>query len=199
MDHAIGVRVGDRLRDLYEVRYEPQPVVEVGATIDDLVERCTGDELHRIERFAIGPVAGLVHRNDARVLQPGGDAHFACEPPSEAAVTREQLLECDAPAEPSVVGNEDAPHAAACELAAHGVRSARNLRQLAWHEPPAIGSHASVGGRNRRADPDLRATIDRRIVARATIDRRIVARATIDRRVERSSAVDRRTECVVRR
>ena len=69
MDHAAVVRVRHRLGEVHEVRHEAQAIVEIAASLDDLLERLPLHEAHRVERLAVGPAPRLVDRDDAGVLQ----------------------------------------------------------------------------------------------------------------------------------
>lgn len=95
-----------------------------------------GDEGHDIEwgSFAIGILdhPGRQHRNDVRVLEPGGMLHLA--PESLAAAPRHEIgrknLDDDFPLEQSVVRDEDARHAPGRKLAGYDQAFAQPLLEV---------------------------------------------------------------------
>src|SRR5262249_8216610 len=101
-----------------EVRDERDAVGEPRALGDDVGERAALDELHREEWLAVGPPAGLVERDDRRVLEARGDAGLADEAGERAGLVAQEDVDGDAAAVAAVPGVEDAAHAAARELAA---------------------------------------------------------------------------------
>ena len=130
VDDALAVGVRDRLRHREQVGQEREPSRQVRRRADERVERAARDELHRVERRAVGPAAGLVDRDDRGVLEPRGDERLAHEARRLRSGPGLQLLERDGAAEPQVARREDAAHAAARELALDRVGVARHERQL---------------------------------------------------------------------
>ena len=112
VDDALAVRVGDRLGHREHVRQEGHALVEAALLLDELLERPPRDQLHRVVRIARRPAAGLVHRDDARVLQPGGDERLAHEPGLGRRRALQELLDGDRPAKQAVMGPDHAAEAA---------------------------------------------------------------------------------------
>src|SRR5262249_25331908 len=69
----------DRLAHRQHVGDERQPLVERGAFAEHLLQRSPRDQLHHVERLAVGEAADLVNRHDAGVLEPRGDLRLALE------------------------------------------------------------------------------------------------------------------------
>ncbi len=94
-------------------------------------QRLALDERHRVEGQAVR-VAGGEHRDDVRLLQRGDRPDLALEPLGAEPlreVGREHLHD-DLALEPLLLGDEDAAHAAAAELALEAVGVAERLLEL---------------------------------------------------------------------
>ena len=87
-----GVRAVERVGDLREDPQRPSGVQL--APDDQVLERCTPDELHRDEQ-AVLALPRLVHRDDVRMVHRALDARLVAEALTEAGVGgklgREQL------------------------------------------------------------------------------------------------------------
>jgi hypothetical protein len=119
MDHALAVRVADRVRDRDHVREQRDPIAQAVVLRHQLLERAALDELHHVVRIAVGPTTGLVNRHDAGVLEPRGDQRLAHEPRLVRVVAAEQLLYRDRAAEPAIDRAHDPSQSAArvlCDL-----------------------------------------------------------------------------------
>jgi hypothetical protein len=79
VDDVAVVRVGDGVGHGDDVMEEAGAFLDGGSLGDQIAQRAASDELHGIERRAIGPAAGLVNRDDARMLEARGDERFAGE------------------------------------------------------------------------------------------------------------------------
>src|SRR3712207_9391057 len=96
---------------------------DLPALLEDLAERPTGDVLHDDERLHVAAVggqllAGVVDRDDVRVVQPGRRLRLAAEPRLEGRVGREvgaEPLDRDRAAQPEVGGTADLGHPAPAE------------------------------------------------------------------------------------
>ena len=125
VDHLVRVGVGDRLTNGFERGHEAPPFGgEVGAILQQLVERSALDELHRQERAAVRQRAEVVHGRDGRVLELTRDAGFVGESPGgpgRRPVLVEQDLDRHLPSEGGVGGAVDDAHAAAGDLVAQQV------------------------------------------------------------------------------
>jgi hypothetical protein len=117
VDDVAAVGVGDGIGDGDDVVEQADALVDGGALGDELAERAAGDELHGIERGAVGPAAGLVDRDDAGVLEARGDEGLAEEADLADVGARDELLDRDVAAELAVVDAGDAAEAAAAVLA----------------------------------------------------------------------------------
>ena len=117
VDDPLAVRVRDRVARGGEARNDREPVLELRRLGDHLVERPARHQLHREERLAGRPAAGLVDRHDAGVLQARGDQRLALEPRDLVAGRIEQLTSARPAAEPAILGGDDLAHAAARDLA----------------------------------------------------------------------------------
>jgi hypothetical protein len=117
VDDALAVRIRDRIGDGDDVVEHADPLVDRRARREQVAQRTAGDELHGIERGAVGPTTRLVDRHDARVLEARRDQCFAQKANLAEIATREQLLDRDLAAEIAVVGAEHAADAAAAMLA----------------------------------------------------------------------------------
>src|SRR5262249_26024458 len=73
VDDVAVVCVGDGVGHGDDVMKEAEALLDGGSFDDQLAERAARDQLHRIERRAVGPAAGLVNGDDARVLEARGD------------------------------------------------------------------------------------------------------------------------------
>ena len=117
VDDVAAVGVGDGVGDGDDVVEQADALVDGGALGDQLAQRAAGDELHGVERGAVGPAAGLVDRDDAGVLEARGDQGLAQEADLADVAARDQLLDRDVAAEVEVVGARHAAEAAATVLA----------------------------------------------------------------------------------
>ncbi|MDB4962626.1 MAG: hypothetical protein JWP01_2625 [Myxococcales bacterium] len=95
MDHAALVRVGDSVDRRQHRGQQRQALAQSARARDQLVERTAADPAHDIERTAVGRRAGVIERDDRRVLEPCGDLDLADEPPRDARSLRQDLLERD--------------------------------------------------------------------------------------------------------
>ena len=119
MDDAALVRVRDRVRRGDDVRQQREPIGELAALADELLERPPRHLAHHVERRAVRRRAGVVHRHDRRMLEPRGDPDLALEPRHRLGIERQRLLERDGAAEHGIGRLDDAAHAAARDLGAH--------------------------------------------------------------------------------
>jgi hypothetical protein len=118
VDDAAAVRVRDGLRHVDDVGQEREALGERALARDGLLERSARDELHRVEDLPARPPRGVVERDDGRVLELRRDQRLAEEAGlGVAAAAVEQLLERHRPAEPPIGRAQDAPEAAARDLA----------------------------------------------------------------------------------
>jgi hypothetical protein len=115
VDHAARVRVADRLAHRLHLGDQREPLGERLRGAQDLEERAPLDQLHGVERLARGPAAGLVDRDDPRVLQARGDQRLAHE--ARLLAGAEELLDRHLAPEARVLGAHDLPDAAATDLA----------------------------------------------------------------------------------
>src|SRR5262249_48158426 len=76
-----------------------------------------GDELHGVERRAVGPAAGFIDRDDAGMLEARGDQRLAQEADLADVIARDQLLDGDVASEVDVVRARHAAQATAAVLA----------------------------------------------------------------------------------
>jgi hypothetical protein len=67
------VRVRDGVRDRGNIGHQRESVGDGRPFGDERLEGAPGDELHCIERRSVGPTPGLVNRDDAGMLESGGD------------------------------------------------------------------------------------------------------------------------------
>jgi hypothetical protein len=130
VDDLAAVRVGDRVGHGDHVVQEIDALLDGGALADQVAQRPAGHQLHRVERRAVGPAAGLVHGDDAGVLEPRGDQDLALEPRLVDVAARQQLLDRDVAAELAIVGARHPAEAAAAVLAEELVALAVALRDL---------------------------------------------------------------------
>jgi hypothetical protein len=127
---AGAVRVGERARDVardaHRVRHR-QPAL----AREPRAEALTLDERHRVEEHAAVELTRGEERDDVRVLEPRREADLALEPLGGerlGEVGVEHLHHHLAP-ERRLVGDEDAAHPAAAELALDGVGGAERPLQ----------------------------------------------------------------------
>jgi hypothetical protein len=114
---ALGVSVRDGVCHRDEVRQQGEPRLEARTASNERIERAALDELHGVERQAVGPEAGLVDGDDGGVLEARRDERLAHEPPARARTgLGVQLLHRHHSAEPPVAGQQDATHPAPGEL-----------------------------------------------------------------------------------
>ncbi|MCY1061701.1 hypothetical protein [Nannocystis sp. SCPEA4] len=131
MDDLLAVRVGDGLGGGEDVRQQGQPLGERFAAGDQVGERTARDQLHGVERLALGPARGLVDRHDGGVLQPRGEQRLSHEALLLPFVPHQQLLDRHRPVEPAVLRLRDAADAALGDLVADAVGVARDAGQEA--------------------------------------------------------------------
>ena len=134
VQHVARVRERDRLGRRDHRGHQREPVGERRRRGDLRRERHALDEPHHVERRAIRPPTDLVDRHDPGVLELRGDPRLALEPRDQAGRRAHELLDRDGAADAQVARRDDAPHAAARDLAAeqvargvadaHGVRAA---------------------------------------------------------------------------
>src|SRR6185436_16826165 len=94
----------DRVGDGDHVVQQPEPFVDGGALLDQLLERAPRDQLHHVERRAVRPPPRFVDRHDARMFEPRRDHRLAEEPGLAQLTALEELLDRDAPTELAIVG-----------------------------------------------------------------------------------------------
>src|SRR5688500_4620502 len=116
MDDPAVVRVRDRIGYRDHVRDQRQALVDALAFGDYVAERTTRDELHRVERRAVGPTTCLVDGNDTGMLEASRDQRLAEEPHLAAIAALEKLLERYIAAELFVAGSKNATESAAAML-----------------------------------------------------------------------------------
>ncbi len=119
VDDAPAVREAHRLTNLEKGLQQPRLV----GVLHLVGEGAPGDQLHGQEGRAVGQRSQGVHWRDAGVGQPGGDLRLAHE--AVAVGAAQQHLEGHVAVQGHVKGAQDAPHAAASDLAQHAV---------AWHD-----------------------------------------------------------------
>ena len=117
VDDAVAVGVGEGVHDL------AQELGRLGhrqlALARELgTQRFAGDERHDVVEQVAGGRAGGEQRHDVRVLEPRGELDLALEAldVDGGAGLRRQHLDDDLPAQPGLLGKEDAAHAAAAQL-----------------------------------------------------------------------------------
>jgi hypothetical protein len=146
---ALAVGVGDGLDHGDGARQVRQALGQGLGLVDDLGQAAARDQLHGVERRAVGPVAGVVHRYDRRVLEARGDQRLAQEARLAIAVGLEQLLDRDLSAQALILGRCDPTQAAAADLAIRAVALAlhhgQRLREPAAG-PDAVVRRAQRGG-----------------------------------------------------
>src|SRR5262245_24524025 len=100
------------------------------------MERATADELHRVERRAVGPTPCFVHRDDARMLEARRDQCFAKEAQLGCVAAVEQLLHRDVATELAVMRAPDEAEAATAlftaEIVALALASLERRRRTQW-------------------------------------------------------------------
>src|SRR5262249_50867387 len=103
---------------------------------DQLAQRATGDKFHRIERRTVGPAAGFVDRDDAGMLEAGGDQRFAQEADLADVAARDQFLGNYVAAEFHLLGAQDAAQTGAAMLAKRaipvGIATSRDRNVARW-------------------------------------------------------------------
>jgi len=95
--------IGNCVGDGNHVMQQCDSIIEHFALCEKVTERPPRDEFHCIEWRAIGPAAGLVHRNDSRMLKPRRDKRFAHEANLMNRTARKQFFDRDVPPEFEVV------------------------------------------------------------------------------------------------
>ena len=114
------VRVLERERDVAEDR--DRVASGIGPSFDPAPQRGAIDERHRVERQP-ARLTGAEHWNNARILQLRGDPDLTLEPLRRHVRGKlgAQHLHDDSSPEPPFLGEEDARHSSAAELALDGV------------------------------------------------------------------------------
>ena len=116
VDHALGVRVRDRVGHGDHLRQQRQPLREIRRRLDHLVEPLTRHLLHRVERQPVAARAGAIDRHDRRMLQARGHLRLALEAPAEIVAIDRDQLERDRATEPRARRGEHRAHAAGADL-----------------------------------------------------------------------------------
>ena len=135
-DHSLRVGIAQRLSYLpgnpHRLAYRQLPL-----SVHPIAQRFAGDERHGIPEALVGPTgvgrdgAAVEHRQDERVLQPGGDFDLPEEPLGAEQVCQlgPEDLQGDEAVVFEVAGEIDRGHAAAAELALDRVAIAKGVRQ----------------------------------------------------------------------
>ena len=119
------------LHDLHEPHRHAQAGALVG--LDQVAESAAADLGHGIEGTAVGEDAGLMHRNQAGVVETGENLGFMKEAAARGRVAAQfiaQLLDRHGPVQVGIVRLEDDGHAALAEGGAKPVAVARDVRGL---------------------------------------------------------------------
>jgi hypothetical protein len=116
VDDVVVVRVGHGIGHGDHVVEEADALRDGRSVGDELAQRTAGDELHRVERRAVGPATGFVNGDDAGMLEARGDQGFAQEARFVDVAMRKQLLDGHVASELAVVSARDAAEAAAAVL-----------------------------------------------------------------------------------
>ncbi len=90
VDDPALVRVGDRVRGGDDVRQQREPCGQLRGAADQLLERPAADLAHHVERRTALGRAGVMDRDDRRVLEPRGDPGLAGEPAYHVGVERQR-------------------------------------------------------------------------------------------------------------
>ena len=121
VDHVAAVGERDRLRDrLEDPDHAPELRARIGALRQRVGERAALDELHGEERSRVVPLAQLVHRDDAGVLELAADLRLLDEALHHELVRAELLaqhLDRDVATHVDVVAAEHDAHPAPGDLA----------------------------------------------------------------------------------
>ncbi len=130
MNDAFAVCVGDGFGDGDHVWQKRQTVGQRWSLLDHLLEGSTGHQLHRVERGAARPIAGLVNRHDGRMLQMSGDHRFAEKAAGQLRAAVKQLFDRNVAAKAPVVGLENPPECASSHLPRDCISAGRYDRGL---------------------------------------------------------------------
>jgi hypothetical protein len=121
VQHALAVRIGDRLAHRLEYReHAPAVLIRRAALLQERRQRLPLDQLHREVRPLVGHQAELVHGHDAGVLQLAADLRLLDEALHDLGALGQLAVEHlhrHVAAEVRVVALEDHAHAAARDLA----------------------------------------------------------------------------------
>ncbi len=205
VQHALLVRVADRFAHAEQRAYAWQPRCERGRVGEHLFERRAGDERHRVVGLARDPAAGLVDRDDARMLQARGDLRFPAKARLELGRGAPHQLDRDDATEPPIARTHQAPEPTFTDLRLDRVvvRVDRRQRVIALEVAlaaecllPGVGrALAHAEHRRRGASPRIlwrdgpgHDLVGRADAKRARFGRRAWARA----RVRRGPAAARR-------
>ena len=120
MQHALAVRVSDRLASVEEVADQAKPLAWARLGDRDR-ERATLHDRHRVEGPPVGPASGVVDRDDPRVAEASGQRGLGDELPGGLGVASDRQLDRQRASEPSVVDRTDLTHATAAEQTALAV------------------------------------------------------------------------------
>ena len=132
-------RIGDLARDAQRLD-ERQP-----AAVQPLAQRLPFDERHREPEIPAG-FAGIMDRQDVRMLQPSGQHDFLLKAlgAKDGRKLGMQQLECHRPVVLQVMGEEHSGHTAAAELAVEtitgsdGLPEIRERHRLQYEATPCI-------------------------------------------------------------
>src|SRR5262249_33236755 len=129
MDDPTIVRVRHRIGDRDHVRQQCEAAGERRLFFEQLLERTPADELHRVERRAVGPAPGSVPRPDPGLLEARGAERLAEDPELRAPAAALQLLDRDVAPELAVVPAQHDAETATALLAEYVVAIALAIPQ----------------------------------------------------------------------
>src|ERR1043166_6067626 len=79
VNDVAAVGVGNSVGHGDDMVEQTNSLIDSAALEDQVAQRATSDQLHGVEWGAVGPAAGLIDRDDARVLEACGDQSLAEE------------------------------------------------------------------------------------------------------------------------
>jgi hypothetical protein len=121
MDDVLLVGVGDRVGDGDHVLDQAQARRQGGRGGDLEVEALALDELHAIKRRARAAPAEIIKRDNAGVLEAGGDGGLERKAALSLRAVAQQLLDGDDASEPQILGDADDAEAARGEDLAEAI------------------------------------------------------------------------------
>src|SRR5438094_131867 len=117
MDDSQSMRIRHCVGHRDDIREQRDSLIERWPLGNEISQRTAGDHLHRVERFSLWPLPGLVNRHDRWMLQARGQPGLAYESPSMIRVVRNEFLDRHDATEPLIVREQNSTEAAARVLA----------------------------------------------------------------------------------